>query len=63
MVAMPIDAYSKNLETMAILKILAMGNDEIEAGKFEDAHEWLDKITGLVPRMKPASHRPTPDTN
>lgn len=45
MVVMPIDAYSKNLETMAFLKILAMGNDEIKAGKFEDANECLDKLT------------------
>lgn len=45
MVVMPIDAYSKNLETMAFLKIIAMGNEEIKAGQFEDASEFLNKLS------------------
>lgn len=45
MVVMPIDTYTNNLETMAFLKIIAMGNEEIKAGQFEDANEWLDKLT------------------
>lgn len=45
MVVMPIDTYSKNLETMAFLKIIAMGNEEIKAGQFEDASEFLNKLS------------------
>lgn len=41
MVVMPIDTYSNNLEVMALLKIIVMGNEEIKAGQFEDANEWL----------------------
>jgi len=44
MVVMPIDAYSKNLETLAFLKSIAMGNEEIKEGKFEDANGWLEKF-------------------
>lgn len=44
MVVMPIDTYNKNLETMAFLKIIAMGNEEIKEGKFEDATKWLENL-------------------
>lgn len=45
MVVMPIETYNESLETLAFLKIIAMGNEEIKAGKFEDANQWLDSLS------------------
>jgi prevent-host-death family protein len=45
MVVMPIETYNESLETLAFLKIVAMGNEEIKAGKFEDANKWLDSLS------------------
>ena len=37
MVVMDVRSYEEQAETMALLKILALGNREIEQGRFRDA--------------------------
>lgn len=44
MVVMPIDTYNESIETLAFLKIAALGNEEIQTGKYEDANTWLDNL-------------------
>jgi prevent-host-death family protein len=39
-----IESYEQNLETMALLKILALGNQQIEAGKVENALDVINRI-------------------
>ena len=44
---MEVNSLEKLVETLALLKLLAMGNDEIEQGKFRDSDAVffdLDKI-------------------
>jgi hypothetical protein len=36
---MDVKSYEEQQETMAMLKLLALGNREIERGKFRDAEE------------------------
>jgi len=46
LVVMDVRSYEEQEETLALLKILALGNREIEEGKFRDAEEvfrTLDK--------------------
>ena len=46
LVVMDVKSYEEQEETLALLKILALGNREIELGKFRDAEEifaGLDK--------------------
>jgi len=45
-----IESYEKTLETMALLKILALGNRQIEAGKVQSA---ADVIKQLRARREP----------
>jgi len=47
LVVLDVKTYEEQEETMALLKILALGNHEIEQGKFrdiEDVFEELDKF-------------------
>ncbi|KQC10413.1 MAG: antitoxin, Phd family protein [Smithella sp. SDB] len=39
-----IESYEQTLETMALLKILALGNQQIEAGKVESATDVLNRL-------------------
>lgn len=39
MVVMDIQSYEEQEETMALLKILALGNQQIEAGEYRSAEE------------------------
>lgn len=45
MVVIPIDTYNESIETLAFLKLVALGNEEINTGKCEDANKWLDKLS------------------
>jgi PHD/YefM family antitoxin component YafN of YafNO toxin-antitoxin module len=47
LVVMDVKTYEEQEETLALLKILALGNREIELGKFrdiEDVFTELDKV-------------------
>lgn len=44
MVVMDIKEYESQQETLALLKLLALGSKEIEEGKFSDAHAFLDEM-------------------
>lgn len=44
MVVMDITEYEKQQETMALLKLLALGRQELKAGKFSDAEAFLDDM-------------------
>jgi prevent-host-death family protein len=44
MVVMSIAEYEKQQETMALLKLLALGRKEFEAGKFSNAESFLDEM-------------------
>lgn len=44
MVVMDIHAYEKQKETMALLKLLALGRKEFQAGKFSDAEQFLNEM-------------------
>ena len=39
-----IESYEQTLETMALLKILALGNQQIEAGKDESAASVIKRL-------------------
>jgi prevent-host-death family protein len=44
MVVMDINEYEKQQETMALLKLLALGRKEFKEGKFSDAETFLDEM-------------------
>lgn len=44
MVVMDIHEYEKQKETMALLKLLALGRKEFQEGKFSDAEQFLDEM-------------------
>lgn len=44
MVVMDIKEYEKQQETMALLKLLALGRKEFKEGKFSDAEAFLDEM-------------------
>jgi hypothetical protein len=44
MVVMDINEYEKQQETMALLKLLALGRREFKEGKFSDAEAFLDEM-------------------
>ena len=44
MVVMDITEYERQQETMALLKLLALGRQELKAGKFSDAEAFLDDM-------------------
>ena len=39
-----IESYEQTLETMALLKILALGNQQIEAGKVKSAADVINRL-------------------
>ena len=39
-----IESYEQTLETMALLKILALGKQQIETGKIESAADVLNRL-------------------
>lgn len=41
---MDIVEYEKQQETMAALKLLALGRKEFKAGRFSDAEAFLDSV-------------------
>jgi hypothetical protein len=41
---MDIKSWEENEETLALLKILAMGNKQIEAGEFQSADEVFAEL-------------------
>ena len=47
LVVMDVQTYEEQEETMALLKILAMGNREIEEGKFQPAADVYAEIDAL----------------
>ena len=42
LVVMDVKSYEEQEETLALLKLLALGNREIEQGKFRDAEELFN---------------------
>ena len=44
LVVMDVKSYEEQEETLALLKILALGNREIEQGKFRDAEEVFSEL-------------------
>ena len=44
MVVMDIREYEKQKETMALLKLRALGRKEFQAGKFSDAEQFLNEM-------------------
>jgi prevent-host-death family protein len=44
LVVMDVKSYEEQEETLALLKILALGNREIELGKFRDAEEVFAEL-------------------
>ncbi|RUP25654.1 MAG: type II toxin-antitoxin system Phd/YefM family antitoxin [Curvibacter sp.] len=44
MVVMDIAEYEKQQETMALLKLLALGKTEFKAGNFSEAKDFLDEM-------------------
>ena len=48
LVVMDIHSFEEREETLALLKTLALGNREIEQGKFRDAEEVFTEIDNLI---------------
>ncbi len=44
LVVMDVKSYEEQEETLALLKILALGNREIEQGKFRDAEDVFSEL-------------------
>ncbi|MYN44303.1 type II toxin-antitoxin system prevent-host-death family antitoxin [Pseudoduganella sp. FT93W] len=44
LVVMDVKSYEEQEETLALLKLLAMGNHEIEQGKFRDVEEVFAEL-------------------
>lgn len=44
MVVVDVETYEQQEQTIALLKMLAMGNREIELGKYRDAEEVFDRM-------------------
>ena len=44
MVVMDIHEYEKQQETMALLKLLALGRKEFQEGKYSDVETFLDEM-------------------
>ena len=44
MVVIDVKSYEEQAETMALLKLLALGNREIENGQFRDAQDVLAEL-------------------
>lgn len=46
-----IKSYEQTQETMALLKLLALGNRQIEEGEFEPADEVFRRLRDCSPRF------------
>jgi prevent-host-death family protein len=46
LVVMDVKSFEEQEDTMALLKLLAMGNREIEEGKFRDAEDVFAELDG-----------------
>ena len=44
MVVLDIQAYEQQQETMALLKLIAMGNNELAHGQFQDADDFFREM-------------------
>ena len=44
MAVMDIGAYERQQETMALLKLLSLGNKDLLAGKFQSADDFFDEM-------------------
>ena len=44
MVVMDIGAYAQQQETMALLKLLSLGRNDLQAGKFQTADEFFKEM-------------------
>lgn len=44
LVVMDVRSYEEQLETLAMLKVLALGNREIEQGKFRDVEDLFAEL-------------------
>jgi len=44
MVVLDIHAYEQQQETMALLKLIAMGNKELAQGQFQDADDFFSEM-------------------
>lgn len=44
MVVMDITEYEKQQETMALLKLIALGRKELKAGQYSDAYTFFDDM-------------------
>ena len=44
MVVLDIHAYEQQQETMALLKLIAMGNKEVAQGQFQDADDFFNEM-------------------
>jgi len=44
MVVLDIHAYEQQQETMALLKLIAMGNKELSQGQFQDADDFFSEM-------------------
>ena len=44
MVVLDIHAYEQQQETMALLKLIAMGNQELAQGQFQDADDFFTEM-------------------
>ena len=44
MVVLDIQAYEQQQETMALLKLIAMGNNELTKGQFQDADDFFSEM-------------------
>jgi prevent-host-death family protein len=45
MVVLDIQAYEQQQETMALLKLIAMGNKELAQGKFVESEDFFSEMT------------------
>ncbi len=44
MVVLDIQAYEQQQETMALLKLIAMGNKELAQGQFQEADDFFSEM-------------------
>nr|WP_315496665.1 type II toxin-antitoxin system Phd/YefM family antitoxin [uncultured Rhodoferax sp.] len=49
LVVLDVKSYQEREETLALLKVLAMGNREIEQGKFSDAEDVFARLDAADP--------------
>lgn len=57
MVVMDIAKYEKQQDTLTMLKLLAFGSKEIDAGKYQDSSTFFAKVNKDEPFNAGESHR------